>query len=90
ALTAEVLLGGQEDEVEAALWVALRSLEENVELSRRLAKRASDAGHTRAAQQHQEHSNEMEQRTELVQRLLRTGVEGAGERYRKTHRSHAP
>ncbi len=83
ALTAEVLLGGQEDEVEAALWVALRSLEENVELSRRLAKRASDAGHTRAAQQHQEHSNEMEQRTELVRRLLR-GDPDASERYRKS------
>lgn len=74
AYTAEALLAGQTEELEAALWAALRSLEENVELSRRLSQRASDAGHTRMAQQHQEHSNEMEQRAELVQRLLRTGT----------------
>lgn len=72
--TAEALLAGQTDELEAALWAALRALEENVELARRLATRAGEAGHSRVAQQHQEHSNEMEQRAEMVQRLLRTGT----------------
>lgn len=73
ALTADVLASGKQEEVEAALWGALRALEENVELSQRLAKRAGDAGHARIAQQHQDHSNDMEQRAELVQRLLRSG-----------------
>jgi two-component system chemotaxis response regulator CheB len=74
AFTADILLSGQQEELESALWAALRTLEENVELSQRLAKRASEDGHTRTAQQHQEHANEMEQRAELVQRLLRTGT----------------
>jgi two-component system chemotaxis response regulator CheB len=40
--SAETLLVHKHDEVEGALWGALRSLEENVSLRRRMAKRAED------------------------------------------------
>lgn len=70
AFTGDHLLAGMDEELEGALWSALRAIEENVSLSRRLAERASDAGHGTTAQQHQEHAAEMEQRAALLQRLL--------------------
>lgn len=68
--TAEVLLNGLQEELESALWAALRMIEENMALSRRLAQRADTAGHLQAAQQHQENANDMEQHADLLQRLL--------------------
>jgi two-component system, chemotaxis family, protein-glutamate methylesterase/glutaminase len=38
AWTADALLAARDDEVEGALWIALRSLQEKAALSRRLAK----------------------------------------------------
>jgi two-component system chemotaxis response regulator CheB len=42
AWSADALLSAQDEEVERALWVALRSLQEKVKLSRRLAEHAGD------------------------------------------------
>jgi two-component system chemotaxis response regulator CheB len=42
AWTADSLLRARDDEVEAALWVALRSLQEKAKLSRRLADNAGE------------------------------------------------
>ncbi len=43
AWTADALLGARDGEIEGALWVAMRSLQEKVKLSRRLAEQV-DAG----------------------------------------------
>lgn len=42
AWSADALLSAQDEEVERALWVALRSLQEKVKLSRKLANRTGD------------------------------------------------
>jgi two-component system, chemotaxis family, protein-glutamate methylesterase/glutaminase len=70
AFTAETLLSGQAEELEAALWAALRTLQENAEMSQRLATRAAEAGRAASAQQHREHANETERRAEVLRRLL--------------------
>jgi len=44
----------QQDQIEAALWAAKRSLEDQAALSDRLAKRARERGHTRTAAQFEE------------------------------------
>jgi two-component system chemotaxis response regulator CheB len=49
AYSAEALFLSQAEQVEDALWVGLRSLSENAELSARLAKRAHDRGDEAAA-----------------------------------------
>lgn len=41
AWTADALLGARDDEIEGAMWVAMRSLQEKAKLSRRLADQAS-------------------------------------------------
>jgi two-component system chemotaxis response regulator CheB len=44
ALTAEALLGARDDEVEGALWVAVRSLQEKAKLARRMAANVGTNG----------------------------------------------
>ncbi|WP_445168792.1 chemotaxis protein CheB [Mycolicibacterium sp. Dal123E01] len=44
AWTADALLKARDDEVEKALWIALRSLEEKVKLSRKMADRVGPTG----------------------------------------------
>lgn len=70
AFTGDVLLAGMQEELEGAFWSALRTVEENIALYRRLAGHAREAGHERRARQHEEHAAEMEQRAELLRRLL--------------------
>jgi two-component system chemotaxis response regulator CheB len=67
AYTAESLVAQQDDYLEDALWAALRSLEENVTLARRMSERfrrnpgtASLAErYQRRAESHQRHANEL-------------------------------
>jgi len=47
--TSETLFADQNDSVERALWAALKSLQENAELARRLGQRSSARGHRLAA-----------------------------------------
>lgn len=85
AWTADALLRARDDEVEGALWVALRSLQEKAKLSRRLAERVGSGGlfdrYTRLADE-AEHAL-----TVLGKRLAETGpgnlaetTTGTGER----------
>ncbi len=48
AYSSESLFAGQSESVEAALWTALRALEEKATLSQRLAAQAHGRGHRRA------------------------------------------
>jgi two-component system chemotaxis response regulator CheB len=70
AWSPESLLTQQSEALEAALWVALRSLEERAALARRLAEPARRRGHRITATRFQEQAQEAQQAARLVRRLL--------------------
>jgi two-component system, chemotaxis family, protein-glutamate methylesterase/glutaminase len=70
AWSPESLLAQQNDGIEAAMWIALRSLEERGALSRRLARAAEDRGHGITARRFHEQAQEAEHGAGLVRALL--------------------
>ncbi|HKU61325.1 MAG TPA: chemotaxis protein CheB [Gemmatimonadales bacterium] len=77
AYTAESLLAHQADQLEAALWTALRSLEEHAALSRRLASRASARGHSHSASAFTEQAMDAEHHASTIRNVLATGLNSA-------------
>ena len=77
AYSADHLLSGQADNLEAALWMALRTLEERTQLSGDMAKRAKQNGLSRAAKRFQETHDEAEQAAGTLRELLLDGSLGA-------------
>jgi len=74
AYTAESLLAHQADQLEAALWTALRSLEEHAALSRRLAARAGARGHSHSASAFTEQAMDAEHHASTIRNVLSTGL----------------
>ena len=74
AYTAESLLAHQADQLEAALWTALRSLEEHAALSRRLAVRANGRGHSHTASAFTEQAMDAEHHATTIRNVLSTGL----------------
>ena len=70
AWSPEGLLIQQSEALEAALWVALRSLEERAALARRLAEPARRRGHSITATRFEEQAAEGQQAARLVRDLL--------------------
>lgn len=70
AWSPESLLAQQNDGIEAALWISLRSLEERGALTRRLAKAAGERGHQISAGRFTEQAREAEHGAALVRALL--------------------
>jgi two-component system chemotaxis response regulator CheB len=70
AWSAEDLLHEQHVEVEAALWIALRSLEDREALSRRLLERAQRAGRTFSAGRLRSDLADMARSIEVLRRLV--------------------
>ena len=70
AWSPEGLLTQQSEALEAALWVALRSLEERAALARRLAEPARRRGHSITATRFEEQAAEGQQAARLVRDLL--------------------
>jgi two-component system chemotaxis response regulator CheB len=70
AWSAESLLARQAAEVEGALWMALRSLEEKATLNTDLADRADGGGHGRVSAQFRTSAQEALDAAELVRRLI--------------------
>jgi two-component system chemotaxis response regulator CheB len=70
AWSPESLLTQQSEALEAALWVALRSLEERAALSRGLAEPARRRGHSITATRFEEQATEAQQAARLVRDLL--------------------
>jgi two-component system, chemotaxis family, protein-glutamate methylesterase/glutaminase len=70
AWSPESLLIQQSEALEAALWVALRSLEERAALSSRLAEPARRRGHSITATRFEEQAAEAQQAARLVRDLL--------------------
>jgi two-component system chemotaxis response regulator CheB len=74
AYSDEALLVHQSENLEAALWTALRALEEHSALSRRLAGRASGRGHARSAASFTEQAMDAEHHASVIRRVLNAGV----------------
>jgi two-component system, chemotaxis family, protein-glutamate methylesterase/glutaminase len=70
AWSPESLLTQQSEALEAALWVALRTLEERAALASRLAQPARRRGHRITATRFEEQAEEAQQAARLVRRLL--------------------
>jgi two-component system chemotaxis response regulator CheB len=70
AWSPESLLTQQSEALEAALWIALRSLEERAALARRLAEPARRRGHRITASRFEEQATEAQQAAQLVRDLL--------------------
>ncbi|NOK19699.1 chemotaxis protein CheB [Corallococcus carmarthensis] len=70
AYTAEALSGSQQNQLDGALWAALRALEESASLSRRLATKARQRGHDLSAQRFEERARTSEAQVELLRKAM--------------------
>jgi two-component system chemotaxis response regulator CheB len=70
AYSPESVLAGQSEVFEEALWVALKTLEESVSLSRRLGAQARKRGHSRVAERFDERVQDAEQRIAVLKQVL--------------------
>lgn len=75
AFTAETMLEDQGIDVERALWAALRVLEENSELTARLAEKARMGGREQAATRYSERAQESKYNATLLRQLLTRGAQ---------------
>ena len=74
AYSAEALSEGQSQMLDVALWSAVRALEEQMVLARRMVERARKARHDRAASVFEKRAREAEQHSSAIRQLL-LGVE---------------
>ncbi len=70
AWSPDSLLAEQVEALEAALWTALRALEENLSLLRRLAEQAQQRGYQRAAARYREQMHNGEQHALVIRQVL--------------------
>ncbi len=80
AYSPESLAAEQTDTLDAALWAALRSLEESAVLGRRMEKRALDHGNLLAGNRYGQRAQEAEQHSRLLRSMLQQGVLEAAEK----------
>ena len=74
AYTDEALLAHQSENLEAALWTALRALEEHSALARRLAVRASSRGFRHSASTFTEQAMDAEHHASVIRTVLHAGI----------------
>jgi len=70
AYSVETLLAAQNDGVEVALWAALRALEENAALARRLAARSEEREHKTSANRFKSQAEQTEAYARTIRDLL--------------------
>src|SRR5215212_10836854 len=70
AFSAESLNEGQTQMLEVALWSAVRALEEQMMLAKRIVQRARNANHTRAAQLFEKRAQEAEEHSSVIRQVL--------------------
>jgi two-component system chemotaxis response regulator CheB len=78
AYSDEALLVYQSEQLEAALWTALRALEEHSALAKRLAARANSRGHAHSASAFTEQAMDAEHHASVIRNVLHAGTR-AGE-----------
>jgi hypothetical protein len=64
------LLSEHSRNLEAALWTALRALEENADLRRRLAQRSKDRNWSTLARQYEQQANDAAERAAVIREVL--------------------
>ena len=74
--SAESLNNGQGEMIEAALWSAVRALEEQMILSKRIIERARKSNSTRAVKQFERRMREAEEHSSAIRQLLLRGEKG--------------
>ena len=74
AYSDEALLVHQSEQLEAALWTALRALEEHSALGRRLAARANSRGHAHSAAAFTEQAMDAEHHASVIRNVLHAGI----------------
>jgi two-component system, chemotaxis family, protein-glutamate methylesterase/glutaminase len=77
AWTGDSLLKARDDEVEGALWIALRSLQEKAKMSRKMAQ---NVGPGALSRQYTESADEAERAVSILGKRLAEATAGAGER----------
>ena len=77
AYSDEALLVHQSENLEAALWTALRALEEHSALARRLSARATGRGHAHSASAFTEQAMDAEHHASVIRSVLNTGIRTA-------------
>ncbi len=70
AYSPDSVLAEQDETLEEALWSALKTLEESMQLSQRLAEGARRNGHTHAAARFEQKIQENKVRVDLLRRVL--------------------
>lgn len=73
AFSAESLNNGQSQMLEVALWSAVRALEEQMILAKRIVERARKANHQRAALMFEKRAREAEEHSSVLRELLLSG-----------------
>jgi two-component system chemotaxis response regulator CheB len=73
AYSVESVLAEQDEALEDALWVALKTLEESADLSRRMAKQAHDRGNDWLASRFEAKLNSINQRIGIIRKVLLKG-----------------
>jgi len=73
AYSPESLLAEQSDALEATFWAALRSLEENSALARRMEKRSREHGNRRAIETYRKRADDAEKHAALLRTILEKG-----------------
>ena len=73
AYSPESLLASQSDNLEDALWVALRALEESAAMSERLQERAAERGHPLSADRFKEQALDARHRAQIIHDVLNGG-----------------
>lgn len=77
AWTSEALLASQSETLDAALWTALRALEESASLSQQLAERARKRSNTRLAERMADNATLARRRAEIIREVLERDNESA-------------
>ena len=73
AYTAESMLSGKSEALEGALWAALNTLEEGVQMSQRLAAETRARGHEHAAARFEERVRKTREQADLIRQALDNG-----------------
>ena len=73
AYSPQSLLASQSDNLEEALWTALRALEESAAMAERLQARAAERGHTLSAQQFGNQAHDARHRARIIHDVLQGG-----------------
>ncbi|RYZ88052.1 MAG: chemotaxis protein CheB [Proteobacteria bacterium] len=74
AYSALSLEASQDEELEAALWTALRAMDEKVELAEKLAQRAKIMGQDNAVLRYQSRHSKTREQADLLRKLLKEGL----------------